>query len=162
MTTTDSSLTKLEAQARAAEAKAARARADAERAAAVEAERREARLVEYDQASLAAFDPAKLEADWRQAEADLHQAIRSSTVGQAWINFMAAAMRRNYLHEEARGTAARLGVPTQVHQVSPGGAPDFFEVARILSDEASHAAYDQNVRRGEDRQAYGEAANDGT
>ncbi len=137
--TTDS-LTKLEQAAAVAEVKAQRAREQAERAAAEQAERREARLVEHDRALLAAFDPAKLEADWRQAEADLHQAIRSSTVGQAWISFMVAAMRRNYQHEEARGTAARLGVPTQVHQVSPGGPPDFFEVARILSDEASRVA----------------------
>ncbi len=154
--TTD--LTALERAVAQAEARAAKARADAEQAAAVEAERREARLVGYDRARLAEFDPAKLERDWRQAEADLAEAIRSSTVGQAWINYMVAAMRRNYQHEEAPGTAARLGVPSQVLAVSPGGPPDFLELSRVLSDEASRVAYDENVQRGEDRQAYGDGA----
>ncbi len=76
---------------------------------------------------------------------------------------MVATMRRNYQHEEARGTTARLGVPSQVLAVSPGGPPDFLELSRVLSDEASRVAYDENVQRGKYRQAYGDqAANDGT
>ena len=63
------------------------AREQAERAATAEAERREARLVEHDCRLLAEFDQARLEAEWRQTEADLAEAIRSSTVGQAWINY---------------------------------------------------------------------------
>ncbi len=161
MTTTDH-LSKLEQQAAAAEARAAKARADAQQAAAEQAERREARLVEYDRRRLSEFDPEQLEAAWRKAEADFQRAVLADPLAQAWVNYTVAQMRRSYRHEEARGDAARLGDTRPIFQTSPPGAPDFFAVSQIISTEASHVAYDENVRRGEDRQAYGEAANDGT
>ena len=106
-----STLEQLEAKANAAQQhheKAQQAAAQARQQAAAE---RAARLAAYDRQLVNDFETAAEVAAFTQSRTDLREAIAASTLGQAWIRFKAAELRRTHTASAVNAAADRLGLP---------------------------------------------------
>jgi hypothetical protein len=155
VSTTDD-IDRLQAELAKAESRAAKAREAAERAAALDAERRARRADRFDAATLELYD----EVAWDQAVADaqaaFERALAEDPMVEAAVSLRQAKMRRRLADELRAGIASRLHGQAPTYAMPPTDVVVTTEVERYVERKGSELAHEEVERWWAAREAAGD------
>lgn len=156
--TTTETVEDLQRQADRAAADHAAARAKLEQLTQAARQRRDAALAEYDRRRLAEYDANALEVEHKAAYDRLREALAGDPAFAAFVEYLAAGMRRQRRWMEAQGDASRVGAPDPGPNPGAFGSADWGMLGPLIERLANdRIASEEDARYGA-REAAGDAA----